>query len=226
MSFYRFYKTWQAALVFFHKLLNLPDTNNETHSHLHAIASFSSTCTTPTHASSCKGVCKYMRTLMYEKRNRNMHSATFYVPAWETSFSHTHTHSHKHTRSRTQRSLRRSFVIWRRIYSHALCAAGSDLRHSSGNLCPSSCGLIRLCTDLEDNAVPGIMREIQSITHLQSTFQCVCVYVCVYAHVSHFLCVLVHPSAWLTVSVFLLSQCACSCPTFCVCAWLWAWACA
>lgn len=75
---------------------------------------------------------------------------------------------HKHTQSHTQKSLGWSFIIWRGIHSHALYAEDLDLRHSSGNLCPNSCGLIRLHMDLKDDAVPGIMRGIQSITHLQS----------------------------------------------------------
>lgn len=54
-------------------------------------------------------------------------------------FMHTDTHS--------QKSWGRSFVKCRRISSHAPYAEGSDLRHSSGNLCPNSCGLIRLCVE-------------------------------------------------------------------------------
>lgn len=119
--------------------------------------------------------------------------------------THTHTtssHTHDHN---TQQSLGWPFVMWGRIYSRSLCAAGSDLRHSSGNLCPSSCGLIRLCRPWRQHC-PGNYEGIQSITHLQAT--------CMYAHVSHLLRVLEHPSAWLTVSLFLPS-CAHSCPTSC-----------
>lgn len=115
---------------------------------------------------------------------------------------HPLTHAHDHN---TQQSLGWPFVMWGRIYSRSLCAAGSDLRHSSGNLCPSSCGLIRLCRPWRQHC-PGNYEGIQSITHLQAT--------CMYAHVSHLLRVLEHPSAWLTVSLFLPS-CAHSCPTSC-----------
>lgn len=115
-----------------------------------------------------------------------------------------HTHDHN-----TQQSLGWPFVMRGRIYSRSPCAAGSDLRHSSGNLCPSSCGLIRLCRPWRQRR-PGNYEGIQSITHLRATFQCACMY----AHVSHLLRVSEHPSAWLTVSLFLPS-CARSCPTSC-----------
>jgi len=88
----------------------------------------------------------------------NRHSVTLCMSALE-AFFHTN----------TQKSWGWSFVMWRGIFSHAPYAEGPDLRHSSENLCPNSCGPIRLCVDLEENAVHEIMKGIQSITHLQST---------------------------------------------------------
>lgn len=108
----------------------------------------------------------------------------------------------------------------RGIFSHALYAEGSDLRHSSGNLCPNSCGLIRLCMDLGDNAIPGITRGSNPL-HTSNQLR-----VYIYAHAIHFLCAFVRLSTCVTVSVFLLSQHACSCLTPSVCAFVCARLCA
>lgn len=100
----------------------------------------------------------------------------------------------------------------RGIFSHALYAEGSDLRHSSGNLCSDSCGLIRLCMDLEDNTIPGITRGSNPL-HTSNQL-----WVYIYAHAIHFLCAFVHLSTCIRLSVFLLSQHACSClNSFCMC---------
>lgn len=104
-----------------------------------------------------------------------------YMSTQEAIFTHKLTISHTHT----QKSWGWSFVMWGGIFRHAPYAVGSDLRHSSGNLCPNSCGPIRLCVQREENAIPGIMREIQSIIHLQSTPS---VHICTCKLVSMSLC--------------------------------------
>lgn len=191
----------------------------------HAITSFSRK---QQHTLSCKKVYTHIYCVLYVVTHslllplltRKMYRhRTLYKISWETLYTHKHTWSHTHT----QKSWGRSFVIWGGIYSHALYTEGSDLRHSSENLCPNSCGLIRLCTGLEDNVVPRIMRGIQSITHLQSTLS---VHICTCKPFSMCLCTSLSMfngerfPAFTALAAAQLHVCVC------VCAHAWVCACA
>lgn len=107
-------------------------------------------------------VCKHICTHSYTSE-----SVTLHMPA----LGNPHPLTHMIT---THNRPWGDHLSWGRIYSRSPCATGSDLRHSSGNLCPSSCGLIRLCRPWRQRR-PGNYEGIQSITHLQATFQSVSV---------------------------------------------------
>lgn len=128
------------------------------------------------------------------------------VPAWETLFR-----TRTNTRDHTRQFWGRLFIILGRIYSRALHAEGLDLRHSSGNICPNSCGLIRHRTlkTTPSRELWGGSNPLHTSSRLLNALICTCKALS--------LCVFSRPSACVMVFLLLLVACSCLSPSVCVC---------